>query len=154
MSAITVSESRIMITLANILVDTSKELLERLNGPLHFRLIIMPIVVSVLAVRAGIKDGRGGRPAFMSGIVTRPAERSRLLASAMADIGKIFVVAVVLDTAYQLMTGQPFRVREVIFVAVACAILPYIAIRGPVTLLTRCRCKGRSDPTCPEQDQQ
>lgn len=135
-----------MNVLANMILDTGGEILERLNGPLHFRLIIMPIVVSVLAIRAGLKDAREGQPMFLWGIVTHPEERPRLLRSALADIGKIFVVAVVLDTTYQLMMSEAFRVKEVLFVAMACAIVPYLVLRGPVTLLTRCLHKNQSKP--------
>lgn len=132
--------------LANTLMDTGGELLERLHGPLNFRLIVMPIVVSVLAIRAGLKDAREGQPSFLYGMVTHPAERPRLLRSALADFGKVFVVAVVLDTAYQIMTSQSVRVVEVLFVAVACAIVPYVVLRGPVTLLAGALRKKRTTP--------
>lgn len=138
--------------LANTLHDTIAEILERLNGPLNFRLIVMPIVVSVLAIRAGLKDAREGRPTFMRGIFSRPAERSQILRSAMADIGKIFIVASILDTAYQIMTKRPFRVIEVLFVAVACAIVPYLMLRGPVTLLVRGRCQKPSTPASSKRE--
>jgi hypothetical protein len=68
---------------------------------LHFRLVIMPTVVAILAIRAGLKDAREGRPAFLWAILTNPAERRELFRSALKDVGKIFTVAVVLDTAYQ-----------------------------------------------------
>ena len=124
---------------ANLLLATGGELLERLQGPLNFRLIVMPIVVSVLAIRAGLRDAREGRPSFLYGLVTNPAERPRLLRSALADGGKIFIVAVVLDTIYQILTKESFRAWEVLVVAVACAIVPYVLFRGSVALLARRR---------------
>ena len=128
------------------------ELLERLNGPLSFRLIIMPMVVSFLAIRAGLKDARERQPTFLYGMVTHPAERPRLLRSALADIGKVFVVAILLDTAYQLATGESFRLMEVLVVAVSCAIVPYVALRGPVALLMRDRGMNKSKPVSSKRD--
>ena len=63
---------------------------------------MMPTVVTILAVRAGLKDAREGRPAFLWAILTNPGERRRLFHSAVKDIGRIFVVAVLLDTVYQI----------------------------------------------------
>jgi MFS superfamily sulfate permease-like transporter len=58
---------------------------------------------SLLALRADWKDAREGRPAFLGAFITDPVERRRLFRSALQDVGRVFVVAVVLDTAYQLM---------------------------------------------------
>jgi hypothetical protein len=104
---------------------------------LHFRLFIMPIVVTTLAVRAGLRDAREGRPAYLWAIFMKPAERRELIRSGMKDVGRIFIVAVVLDTVYQLMVLRAFHVVQLLIVAVACAIVPYVLIRGPITRLTR-----------------
>ena len=109
-----------------------EQLLGRAGGPLHFRLLIMPIVVSVLATMAGLKDARQGQPAFMWAMFTNAADRPRLLRSAWKDIGKVFLVALVLDTAYQLIFLKSYSVVQTLIVAVACAIVPYILIRSPV----------------------
>ena len=114
-----------------------EQLIGRLSGPLNFRLFVMPTVVTILAIRAGLKDAREGQPAFMWAIFTNPDQRRRLIRSGLSDVGKIFIVAVVLDSAYQLFVLREFHVLQVLFVAVACAIVPYVLIRGPVTRLTR-----------------
>ena len=114
-----------------------EQLLGRASGPLHFRLFIMPLVVTTLAVRAGLKDAREGQPPFLWAILTNPTERRRLFRSALKDVGRIIIVALVLDTAYQLFVLRAFYVVQALIVAVACAIVPYVLIRGPVTRLTR-----------------
>jgi hypothetical protein len=121
-----------------------EQLLGRASGPLHFRLVMMPTVVTVLAIRAGLRDAREGEPAFLWAILTSPTERRRLVSSALKDIGRIFIVAIVLDTAYQLVVLRAFYVVQLFIVAVACAIVPYVLIRGPVTRLTRFVYKGRA----------
>lgn len=119
-----------------------EELLGRASGPLNFRLLIMPTVVTVLAIRAGLKDAREGRPSFLWGMLTNPAERPQLRRSARKSIGRIFIVALVLDTAYQFIALRSFYVVQTLIVAVACAIVPYVVFRSSTTLLTR-RLYGR-----------
>ena len=109
------------------------QLLGRAGGPLHFRLFVMPIVVSILAIRAHLRDVREGRPMFLWAFLKSPVERKRLVRSGLRDFGKVFIVACVLDTAYQLLVLREFHVGQLLIVAVACAIVPYFLIRGPVT---------------------
>jgi hypothetical protein len=113
------------------------QLLGRVSGPMHFRLVMMPVTVAILAIRAGIKDARAGRQAFLWSMFTNPADRRRLFRSALADIGRVFVFALVLDTLYQLVFLGEFHLLELLVVAVACAIVPYVLIRGPATHLAR-----------------
>lgn len=122
------------------------QLLGRASGPLHFRLLMMPTVVTILAVRAGLRDAREGQPAFLWAIVTNPSERWRLFHSAMRDIGKVFIMAVVLDTVYQILVLRAFYIAQLLIVAVACSIAPYVLIRGPITRLTRSLCRNEANP--------
>jgi hypothetical protein len=114
-----------------------EQLLGRAGGPLHFRLVMMPTVVSVLAVRAGLRDARDGNPAFVWALLTKVAERGRLLRSVVKDIGRVFVMALVLDTTYQLLVLRWLYPLQLLIVAVACAVTPYVLIRGPVTRIAR-----------------
>lgn len=137
-----------MDTVLEMISRGIEQLRGRAGGPLHFRLLVMPIVVTVLAVLAGLKDAREGRPAFLWALLTDPHSRRGLMSSAIKDIGRIFVVAVILDTTYQLMVLRAFYPVQLIIVVVMCAIVPYVLIRGPVTRLTRglYRPKPPSDP--------
>ena len=56
-------------------------------------------------------------------------------------------MAIVLDTAYQLMVLRAFFVVQALIVAVACAIVPYILFRGTTTLLVRGLSGKRAGPT-------
>ena len=127
-----------------------EQLLGRSSGPLNFRLVMMPIVVTVLAVRAHLRDVREGKPIFLGAFVTSPTERRRLFRSGLKDFGKVFVVACVLDTTYQIMVLRTFRPLQMLIVAVVCAIAPYFLIRGPVTRLVyylQQRRRGAVEPT-------
>ena len=135
-----------MDAILEMLQRVVEQLIGRAGGPLRFRLFIMPLVVTFLAVRAGLKDAREGQPAFLWAILTNPAERHRLLLSGLKDIGRILIVAVVLDTTYLLVLLRAFYPVQLFIVAVACAIVPYVLIRGPVTRLTRGLYKNQTGP--------
>jgi hypothetical protein len=119
-------------------------LIARADGPLHFRLVIMPIVVTLLALRADWTDAREGRPAVLGAFITDPTERYRLFRMALKDIGRVFVVAVVMDTAYQLWVFRWIYPVQLLIVAVACAIVPYVLVRGPIMRLLRLLLRKRS----------
>jgi hypothetical protein len=113
------------------------QLLGRASGPLQCRLVVMPTVVTILAIRAGLRDARQGQPSFLWGIFTEPAQRRRRLVAGWRDIARIFVIALVLDTAYQVMVLRAFYVGQALIVAAACAMVPYILFRSSTTLLVR-----------------
>ena len=100
-----------MDTILEMLSQRWEHLLGRAGGPLNFRLLIMPLVVTFFAVRAGMKDAREGQPPFFRTLIGNPLERGRLLRSVLKDVGKIFIVAVVLDTVYQLVVLKAFIPR-------------------------------------------
>ena len=114
-----------------------EQLLGRLSGPLNFRLVVMPTVVTLLALRADRRDAREGRPAFLGAFIKDPAERRRLFRSALKDIGRVFIVAIVLDTAYQLIVFHWVYPGQLLTVAIVCAVVPYVLVRGPITRIAR-----------------
>jgi len=107
----------------------------RLTGPMNFRLILQPIMATGFAIWSGIKDGRAGRPAFLWTTITDPSQRSLLLREAWKDVGKVFILAIILDAIYQLITHRGVYVLELLIVAPTLAFVPYILLRGPVTRL-------------------
>jgi hypothetical protein len=123
------------------------ELLGRAAGPMHFRLVMQPVVASVLAIRAGIRDAREGRPAFFWTFLTNKEERKILLQSGWKDIGKVLILAIVLDVIYQFIVFHTFHPLQTIIVAVGVAVVPYILLRGPVTRIVRA--VGKPAPLTP-----
>ena len=51
----------------------------RIGGPMTFRLILQPAMAALLAVRAGLKDAREGRPAYFWAALTDEGQRGALL---------------------------------------------------------------------------
>ena len=126
-----------MDAILDILNRGVEQLLGRANGPLQLRLVVMPTVVTILAIRAGLRDARTGEPAFLWGIISDPSRRRQRVRAAWRDVTRIFIVAIVLDTVYQVMVLRAFYVVQALIVAVACAIVPYVLFRGPAARLAR-----------------
>jgi hypothetical protein len=109
----------------------------RVGGPMTFRLILQPSMAALFAIRAGVRDGRAGRPAYGWAILTDPAYRRALLDEGGRAVAKIFVLAIIIDVVYQVMELHWFYPLETLIVAVLLAIVPYLLIRGPVGRITR-----------------
>ena len=123
-----------------------ENLIGRSSGPMNLRLVIQPAVAGVLAIRAGLKDATEGRPAFLWSAITNSAYRPELLRQGSRDVGKVFVVAAVLDAVYQLIVQRGVFLLELLVVAILLAIFPYVLIRGPVNrLATALRRRQRTD---------
>jgi drug/metabolite transporter (DMT)-like permease len=112
------------------LMNHWEELVGRQSGPLFFRLVLQPIVAAILAIRAGRNDAREGRRAFFWAFVREPERRRMLLREACRDIGKLFLVGVVLDVIYQLIVFHGLRPVQSLIVATVLAVLPYMVVRG------------------------
>jgi hypothetical protein len=121
----------------DILNRVWENLVTRPTGPMSLRLVVQPIVASILAIRSGLKDAWEGRPAFLWAAITNPAHRPELLRSGWKDVGKVFVLASFLDAIYQLIVQRGVYVLELLIVATTLAIVPYCLVRGPVTRLGR-----------------
>jgi len=107
--------------------------LDRTAGPFQLRFILQPIVAAVLAIRAGLKDAKARRPAYLWTILSQTSERRTLIEDGWKDIGRVFVVAFVVDAIYQLIVFRWFYPVQSLIVAFALSIVPYVVIRGPVT---------------------
>jgi hypothetical protein len=113
------------------------EMIDRFSGPLNFRLVIMPLVVTAFAVRSGIRDARQGKRAFLGALLFETGQRITALRSALKDVGKVFIMALIMDTIYQLLVLPSFYPVQLLAVAWSCAIVPYLIARSPTTLIAR-----------------
>jgi hypothetical protein len=116
-----------------------ESLFARLDGPLHFRLIVQPTMAAIFAIIDGVKDAKLGRPAYFWALVANPEQRKELLKIGWKRVGKIFFLAVILDIIYQLKVTHWVYPGETLIVAVLLAIVPYFLVRGPVNRLVRWR---------------
>jgi hypothetical protein len=104
---------------------------------MNLRLIMQPAMALIFAVQAGRRDAREGRPAFFWAALSNPTYRSELLHEGWKDIGKVFIVAIVLDSIYQLRVHRGVYVLELLITATVLAIVPYVLVRGPFSRIMR-----------------
>lgn len=114
-----------------------ENLFNRLDGPLHFRFIIQPIMAIIFAVKDGMKDAKAGKPAYLWAVLVDPKNRKNLLLDGWKQVGKIFILAVILDIVYQLKIHHAIYMGELLIVAFLLAFVPYVLLRGPVNRLLR-----------------
>jgi hypothetical protein len=91
----------------------------------------------LFAIRDGVKDARADRPPYLWTVFTHPEERRRLLADGWRAIGKVFILALVLDVVYQVMVFRRVYPVEMLDVIIILAVVPYSVLRGPINRLVR-----------------
>ena len=109
----------------------------RVSGPMKFRLLLQPTMAMIFAIRSGLKDARAGRPPFLWTLLTEESSRTYLLQDGWKSVGKVFVLALVLDVVYQLIVARFVFPLETLITAILLAIVPYLIVRGLVTRLVR-----------------
>jgi hypothetical protein len=115
------------------------QLLARPTGPLAFRLVLQPIMVTILAILDGLKDARVGRSPYLWTILFDPAKRADYLREGLKRVSRVIVFALVMDAIYQLMVLGRFYPGEALVIAFVLAVLPYLLIRGPVARIEQLR---------------
>ena len=114
-----------------------ENLSDRVSGPMKFRMLLQPVMAAIFAIIAGLKDARTGKPPYFWGMFTDPAGRADMIKDGWKSVGKIFILAVVLDIVYQIIVQRFVFPGEVIIVAFLLAIVPYLILRGLVNRLVR-----------------
>jgi hypothetical protein len=116
-------------------------LAERVTGPMHFRLLLQPGMATFFAIRDGLKDARECKPPYFWGLFTDKGEREAMVKNGWKSVGKVFILAIVLDVIYQLIEHRwTVYPGEAALVAIILAIVPYLLIRGPIN---RIACRQR-----------
>ena len=120
-------------------------LIERISGPLSFRLLLQPTMAIIVAVGAGVRDARAGRPPYLHTIWTDPTQRRELLLQGIRDVARVLLLATLIDVAYQVLVFRWIYPGEALIVALILAFVPYLVVRGPATRIAR-RVLRRNQP--------
>jgi hypothetical protein len=104
---------------------------------MKFRLILQPLMATIFAIRNGLKDAKEGRPPYFWGLFTHPEQRLDMLRDGWKRVGKVFVMAIIIDLVYQWIVSRRFYPFEALLVAIILAFIPYLLIRGPVDRIAR-----------------
>jgi hypothetical protein len=116
-----------------VIARVAHNLVERVTGPMHFRLLLQPGMATFFAIRDGLKDARECKPPYFWGLFTHKGEREEMVKNGWKSVGKVFILAIALDVVYQLIEHRwTVYPGEAVLVAIILAIVPYLLIRGPV----------------------
>jgi hypothetical protein len=107
-----------------------EEIFGRLTGPMSLRIIIQPIMATFLAIRAGWADAREGRPIFFWTLARDPAQMRVMLKNLWRIGGKVFIVALVLDSIYQIIVFHRVYAIQLLIVAMLLALVPCMIVRA------------------------
>jgi len=113
------------------------QLIAQPRGPLAFRFILQPLMVTILAILDGLKDAREGRSPYTWTILTDPAHRASYLREGLKRVSRVIVLALVMDAIYQFIVLRRFYPGEALVTVFVVAVFPYLLIRGPIARLVR-----------------
>jgi hypothetical protein len=117
--------------------------ISRTEGPMYFRFIIQPLMSLIFAIIAGIRDAKNNTVPYLWRFKIAKGNRKEVAKEAWKSVGKVFIIATILDIIYQLVviyshkTQERFYPLESLLVAFVLAIVPYIIFRGPVNRIAR-----------------
>ena len=111
----------------------------RVTGPMKFRLLMQPIMAAIFAFRSGLNDAKLGRTPYLLSLLPGHEGRRESLRDGWQSVGKVFVVALVLDAIYQWIELNFIYPGEAVITAFLLAILPYVILRGLFGRLARRR---------------
>ncbi len=130
-------------------VRIGSQLVARVSGPMKFRLVLQPAMTAFFAIRSGLADARAGKPPYFWALLSDPGQRAGMIKDGWKSIGRVFILAVVLDVIYQIIVLRFVYPGEAIIVAFILAIAPYLILRGLVTRVARTRVRRQQDPQAP-----
>lgn len=110
---------------------------DRVSGPMKFRLLLQPLMAAIFAILDGLKDAKSGKQPYFWGLVKDAEHRREMELDGWKRIGKVFIIALVLDVVYQVVVARFVYPGEAIAVAIVLAIVPYLLLRGLVNRLAR-----------------
>ena len=126
-----------------VLMRIWQNLVERPGGPMTFRIILQPIMATVAAALAGVRDARAGRSPYLWSILRNPEQRVPRLQEGMVATARIILLGLVMDVIYQIVVFDTFHPGEAAIVALLLAFVPYLLLRGPVARIA-CWWLGRA----------
>jgi hypothetical protein len=109
-----------------------ENLVGRFSGPMSFRFLIQPAVAIFFAIRAGVNDAQQNKPTFLGCAISNPGSWRARMRQSWKDVGKVFIVALILDSIYQVVVHSGIFALELLITATVLALIPYMVLRDLV----------------------
>ena len=68
------------------------QLIAQSSGPLSFRLILNPVMATILAVLDGLKDARAGRSLYLRTILFDPSRRAAYVREGLKRVSRVIIL--------------------------------------------------------------
>jgi len=107
-----------------------EDLPKRLTGPGRFRFVLQPAVAIFLGIRAGIADGRAGRPPYIFGVVFHAQHRLQLVKEGLKQLSTLIAVAILLDAISQFLILHAIYPGAALVVGPVLISIPYALSRA------------------------
>ena len=114
-----------------------EDLVGRVTGPMKFRLILQPVMAAFFAIRSGLKDAKESKPPYFWAMFSNPDSRRDMIRDGWKSVGRVFILAILLDAVYQFIVFRWFYPLEALLVGVILALVPYLLIRGSVNRVVK-----------------
>ncbi len=101
------------------------------------RFLLQPLMALFFAIRDGRRDAQEGRSPYFWVLFTEPGHRREMIESGWKSIGKVFIIAIVLDLVFQYFVFHDFRPLGALVAGTILALVPYLLLRGPINRLMR-----------------
>lgn len=112
------------------------DIVQGLHGPGKFRFFIQPLIAILLGFRDGRLDAKEGRPPYFLHLLKNPQLRPELWKSGFSSFAKPFILAWIVDTAFQILVLGHWNPFEALIVALCLIVLPYAMARGLTNRMT------------------
>jgi hypothetical protein len=112
-----------------------QDIFDRPGGPMSFRFILQPLMAAIAAFHDGAQDARLGRQPYLTRLLSGSSDRSDLLSEAVLSTGRIILLGLAMDGIYQYVVLNTFYPGEMVVIALALALVPYLLLRGPFSRL-------------------
>ena len=104
---------------------------------MSFRCLMQPAMAIFFAVHAGLKDARQNNPTFLGCAISNPGSWRARMRLSWKDVGTVFIVALVLDSIYQIVVQSGIFTMELLITATVLALVPYMVFRDLVARIAK-----------------
>jgi hypothetical protein len=110
---------------------------KRLTGPGRFRLVLQPLIATILGIRSGRADARAGWPPYLYGVLLHSELRRDLLRDALMTVAILLLMGILLDSLFQWLILGTSYLGAALVVGPILIVTPYTIARGLTNRFSR-----------------